>query len=268
MPKGLRDFIVYIEDVRKTIVKGNSVQVNSQKEKKSLQQLVDSYFRDVRPSIVSHSSSSEFIMEIDAEMQDLLVYSHKRTNRSLIKKKLSGVKKKLIKLEAYSAVLRGVGSSTESANLIDRRIIEILQPLVPSAASSYEQALIDLDGPDRKSWRRPATDLREALRETLDHLAPDKDVTSQPGFKLEPDAKGPTMKQKTRFILVNRGLSKTLSETPEKAVDSIETAIGSFVRSVYRRSSVSTHTPTVRDEVLRVRDWVRIVLCELLEIRL
>jgi len=267
MSQGLRDFIVNVEDARKLIVKSNSVQVNSQKERKSLQQLVDSYFRDVRPSVVSHTASSDFIMKIDTGMQDLLVCSHKRTKRNLLKRKLSGVKKKLIQLEAHSAVLVGAGSSTESANLMDRRIIEILQPLVPSAALSYEQALIDLDGPDRKSWRGPATDLREALRETLDYLAPDKDVTSQPGFKLEPDSKGPTMKQKTRFILVSRGLSKTLSETPEKAVDSIETVIGSFVRSVYRRSSVSTHTPTVRDEVLLVRDWVRIVLCELLEIR-
>jgi hypothetical protein len=150
---------------------------------------------------------------------------------------------------------------------VDRRIVEILQRLVPSASFSYEQAILDDAGPKRRSYRGPATDLREALRETLDHLAPDKDVTSQPGFKLERDMKYPTMKQKVRFVLRKRGLTRTLSETPENAVDSVEATIGSFVRSVYNRSSVSTHTPTDRNEVLRVRDWVRIVLCELLEIR-
>lgn len=266
MAQGLRDFIADVERVRKQVSIGQSIEVTSQKQRTQLQQLVDCYFRDVRPSVLSHTASSDFINEIDIEMQDLLVCSHKRTKRSLLKKKLSSVKKKLIQLETYNVVLVGRGSSS-ALDLVDERIIEILQRLLPSAALSYEQALLDLAGPQRKSWRGPATDLREALRETLDHLAPDKDVTSQPGYKPEHDAKGPTMKQKVRFILHKRGTSKTLSETPENAVDSIETAIGSFVRSVYRRSSVSTHTPTVRDEVLRVRDWVRIVLCELLEIR-
>lgn len=267
MAQGLRDLIADVEGARKQVSKGGSVQVSSPGERKQLQQFIDSYFRDVRPSILSHEASSDFINEIDTDMQNLLECSHRHTTRSLIKKRLSDLKKKLIQLEAHSVVLVATGSTREATNLVDRRIIETLQRLVPSAALSYDQALIDLDGPDRKSWRGPALDLREALRETLDHLAPDKDVTSQAGFKLEPDAKGPTQKQKTRFILLKRGLSRTLSETPEKAVDSIETAIGSFVRSVYRRSSVSTHTPTARDEVMRVRDWVRIVLCELLEIR-
>ena len=267
MSQGLRDFIRDVEDVRKQVSKGQSLQVTSQKQKKQLQQIVDCYFRDVRPSVLSHSASSDFVKEIDTKMQDLLVCSHRRTKRSLLKSRLSGLKKKLIQLETHSLVLVGTGLSAPETDKVDIRIIETLRGLVPSAALSYEQAILDLAGPQRKSWRGPATDLREALRETLDHLAPDKDLTSHPGFKLEPDAKGPTMKQKVRFILRKRGLSKTLSETSEKAVDSVEASIGSFVRSVYSRSSVATHTPTNRDEVLRIRDLVRIVLCELLEIR-
>lgn len=267
MAQELRDLIASVEGVQKQVSKGKSVQVQSQKQKGSLQDLVDCYFRDVRPSFISHAASSDFVEEVDCKMQDLLECSHRLTKRSIIKKKLSSIKKKLIQLDSHSVALVATGSNTEATNLVDKRVIGTLQRLVPSAALSYEQALIDFDGPDRKSWRGPATDLREALRETLDHLAPDKDVTSQSGFKLETDAKGPTMKQKTRFILLKRGYSKTLSETPEKAVDLIETAFGSFVRSVYKRSNISTHTPTNRNEVLRVSDLVRIVLCELLEIR-
>ena len=108
--------------------------------------------------------------------------------------------------------------------------------------------------------------MREALRETLDHLAPDSAVTSQPGFKLEPDAKGPTMRQKVRFILAQRGIAGTFSETSERAAEAVDLAVGAFVRSVYSRSSISTHQPTDRSEVLRVREWVRIVLCELLSV--
>jgi len=266
MAQVIRDLIANIESARKQVSKGQSVQVRSQKEMQSLRHIVDFYFRDARPSFLSHASSSDFVEEIDSKMQDLLECTHKQTMRSVLKKKLSSIRKKLIQLDGYSLVLVSTDSST-AADLLDRRIIETLQRLIPSAGLSYEQAILDLSQSDRKSYRGPATDLRESLRETLDHLAPDKDVKSQLGFKLEGDMKCPSMKQKVRFVLRKRGLSKTLSETPEKAVDSVEAMIGSFIRSVYNRSSVSTHTPTDRNEVMRVRDWVRIVLCELLEIR-
>jgi hypothetical protein len=147
------------------------------------------------------------------------------------------------------------------------RIVTTLRALLPSAALSYEQALIDLDQPERLSWRGPATDLREALRETLDHLAPDTDVKGSAGYKQEADTRGPTMKQKVRYILKNRGVSKMLAAPAEDATVSIDEAIGNFVRSVYTRSSVSTHTPTDKNEVLRILDFVRVVLCELLEVR-
>jgi hypothetical protein len=146
-------------------------------------------------------------------------------------------------------------------------MITTLKALLPSAALSYEQALLDLSQEQRLSWRGPAADLREALRETLDHLAPDEEVVSAPGYKQEPGTHGPTMKQKVRFILRSRGLSKAVSATTEDATSSIDEAIGSFVRSVYTRSSVSTHTPTEKSEVRRVLDLVRVVLSELLEIR-
>ena len=75
------------------------------------------------------------------------------------------------------------------------------------------------------------------------------------------------MKQKARYILRKRGLKSAAVETSAKAMDAIEITVGTFIRSVYDRSSLSTHTPTNRNEVLRVRDLVRVVLCELLEIR-
>ena len=150
---------------------------------------------------------------------------------------------------------------------VDKRILDTLIQLAPSAALSYEQALLDIGNDSRLSWRGPATDLREALRETLDQLAPDKQVAAQPGFRLEKDCSGPTMKQKVRFVLARRGRPKSAMEAPEQAAVAVEEAVGAFVRSVYTRSSVSTHTPTDKDEILRVRDWVRVALCELLEAR-
>ena len=150
---------------------------------------------------------------------------------------------------------------------VDRIIVDTLRSLVPSAALAYEQGLVDLSSASRLSRRGPATDFREALTETLDHLAPDDAVKAQTGYKPEPNTHGPTMKQKVRYVLRQRNKSKLAVESSEMAVESVDGIVGGFVRSVYSRSSMSTHTPANRDEVIRVRDFVKLALCELLEIR-
>ena len=88
-----------------------------------------------------------------------------------------------------------------------------------------------------------------------------------PGYKQSADTNGPTMKQKVRFVMKSRGATKALSAPAEEARQSIDSAVGTIVCSVYTRSNVSTHTPTDKSEVLRIRDFVRVVMCELLEVR-
>ena len=56
---------------------------------------------------------------------------------------------------------------------VEVQIIETLQSLVPTAALSYQQAIRDLADSTRVSYRGPAAELREVLREVCDHLAPD-----------------------------------------------------------------------------------------------
>lgn len=171
-----------------------------------------------------------------------------------------------IAIDAQVVSSTAFAANQHKSHSVDLQIVGTLQSIVPSAALSYQQAVSDLQGATRLSWRGPATDLREALRETLDYLAPDEDVKAISGYKQEPNTSGPTMKQKVRFVLKNRGASKAVSAPTESAIDGVEESLGTFIRSVYTRSSVSTHTPTDKTEVLRVRDLVRVVLVELLEI--
>jgi len=231
-----------------------------------IRSLVDDYFRATRPSISIYPGLRTRLEEVDNCLQQVLSLTHRRTPVTAYRKLLQNCKGALVSLESLS-LTQAQTSPGLAQNDLDARIIETLESLVPAAASAYRQALTDLGDPLRASYRGPATDLREALRETLDHLAPDSEVRKQPGFNLEAGASGPTMKQKVRHVLSSRGVSRTLAETPERAADAVEEAVGAFVRSVYSRSSISTHTSTDRDEVLRVRDWVRVVMCELLQIR-
>lgn len=266
MPLKLPDYIRGLEQTRKELNKVNSPQLNSQKRRDSLRILVEKYFNDIRPNLMGASEQDEDVSKVDEIMQELLVLCHKRGSVKRYQILLSKARKGLIVLDARIVASLETSNKNMEANKADILIIQTLNQFIPSAALSYQQALIDLEADQRNSWRGPATDLREALRETLDHLAPDQDVTKMPGYKQSTDTNGPTMKQKVRFILKNRGVSKTLSAPAETATESIETAVGTFVRSVYTRLNVSTHTPTEKAEVIRIRDFVRVVLCELLEI--
>jgi hypothetical protein len=266
MPSHVTVLLADVEHERKALNKVQGNQLNSAASREALRTLVERYFSEIRPLVFERSPSAEHLSAVDSAMQELLTLCHKRGSVQKYKDLLREIKANLIHLESHLIS----SPSDPNANVRtdqDAKIVTTLRALLPSAALSYEQALEDLKQPERLSWRGPATDLREALRETLDHLAPDADVIASPGYKQQPDSHGPTMKQKVRYILKNRGRTKGLSAPAEDAASAVDEQLGNFVRSVYTRSSVSTHTPTDKAEVERILGLVRVVLGELLEAR-
>ena len=175
-------------------------------------------------------------------------------------------------IEADREVRLGEGTNPFAAlgparmSQIETIILETLKRLIPSAGASYQQALLDLNSEDRLSFRGTANELREALREVLDHLAPDSEVEKADGFKLEPRTMKPTQRQKVRHILRARRLPKTAIKVPEDAVTRVEEATASLTRSTYDRSSLSAHVTTARQEVEQMKMYIDSVLAELLEI--
>ena len=241
-------------------------QVSQKPIRREAREIVDVYFRNTREQLLLGHLDAQSLSDLDGRMQRLLEIAQKSSMVQTYRAEIKSLQRDLLSVEK-TALQSGSHSRGPTSEPVDRLILETLAKLLPSAARSYEQAIFDLHSKSRLSWRGPATDLRESLRETLDHLAPDADVIGEPGFKLEKDASAPTMKQKVRFILRKRGMGKTAIQSPEIATQAVDEIVGTFVRSVYSRSSVSTHTPTDRDEILRIRDWVRVALCELLAIR-
>jgi hypothetical protein len=171
------------------------------------------------------------------------------------------VKKKQIMLIAQELLLSVKAKVVADAEE-DEKIISKLATLVPSAAQSYKQAILDLIDDSRISFRGPALELREALREVLDHLAPDSEVTVAPGYAQEKNRTGPTMKQKVRFIMKKKG--KLPSEAPEQAVTAFEEAIATLTRAVYERSSRATHVASERQTVVQLRRYVVAVLHDII----
>ena len=146
----------------------------------------------------------------------------------------------------------GVKVGTVARTEEDEQTIRKLDALVPSAALSYEQAVLDLKDDSRVSFRGPALELREALREILDHLAPDSEVTAVPGYVQEKDRDGLTMKQKVRFVMKKKG-KRSSSDVPEQTVTAFEEAIAALTRAVYERSSRATHVASERQTVVQLR---------------
>jgi hypothetical protein len=247
--------------LRRAIKSGPGAQIQANADCEKIRTLCASYF-----ATRAELTDSEDVLTADGIFKELHSAARVKPSRAKVVDRLTTAKQLLVKLEG-AAMTSAAAKSAGRRTATDQLIIETLRDVCPSAAAAYSQALADLGADTRESWRGPATDLREALRETLDVLAPDDGVTKEPGFKLEKDAHRPTMKQKVRYILKKRGTPHGAMAAPESAVQGIEDILGGITRSVYNRTSISTHTATDKKEVVRVHAWVRLVLCDLLEVR-
>jgi hypothetical protein len=156
---------------------------------------------------------------------------------------------------------------TPFASKFEADLHTALEKLRPSTANSYFQALYDLADKNRPSVRGTAVELRETLRDVLDHLAPDNEVTKSPGFTFEDDKSRPTMKQKARFILKSRGLPHGARASTETAIERVEEATAALARSLYDRGSLSSHVAMTRTEAEQLKRYVDAILGDLLQIQ-
>jgi hypothetical protein len=169
-------------------------------------------------------------------------------------------------LEANVALMKARGDRRLVLSQTERSILDTLTRMLPNSARSYEQALRDIAMGSRVSWRGTATELREALREVMDHLAPDDQVMASPGFQLEDGQSRPTQKQKVRFILRARRSSSAAVAVAEASLSTVDEAVASLARTTYTRGSVSTHTATDGTEIRNLKRYSDALLAELLEI--
>jgi hypothetical protein len=229
--------------------------------------LATRYFSDVRPSIVSAVGEVESVLSHDRQWQQLVRLAHGNNTRRSYLRILGTLRKDLSEFNIASvAATIPETTSTSSLSREETRILLTLEALVPSAATSYRQGFNDLIGPERLSYRGTAAEFREALRETLDHLAPDTDVEKQHWYKRETDQKRPTMRQKARYILISRERNKTQMTSAEKIVGLIEELSGEVMRAVYNRASLATHVHQSKTEVRQIKRYVDAILFDLLEI--
>ena len=248
-----------------------TVNVSDRETKDNAIALASAYFNTYRAQIVEATGVTDAVLRHDEKWQDLVRLAHGNNQRKSYTKLLSSLAKQLREFSVVSLarVADTGGRVTGPSDLTpsELALVSTLEELLPTAAASYRQGLLDLRGADRLSYRGTASEFREALREALDCLAPDSEVVKQSGFKLEDGQKRPMMKQKARFVLTSRGRGRTQRAVTEKAIGVIEDLVGDVVRATYDRASLAAHLQTTRAEVLRIKRYVDTVLFDLLEVR-
>jgi hypothetical protein len=262
--------VAEIESLLAALRRGKSINVNDQQRKDSALSLSKRYFDEVRPSIVSRSGETKELLGHDEQWQRLVRLAHGNNARRTYVRTLSMLRKQATEFQVAALVnVSRVGSAQRAGNqdtVEEARLLETLERLVPSAATSYRQGMLDLRAPARLSYRGTASEFRESLREVLDHLAPDDSVIGQKGFKLEEKQSRPTMKQKVAFILSSRGAGKTQRSAAEKSARFIDELSGEVTRAVYDRASLATHVQQSKKEVEQIKRYVDTVLFDILEI--
>jgi len=255
------------EKLERSLGKVKAKHVNRHGPKDAIRLIANDYFGESLGIFVARLGGETDLARLDASIQELVRLAQARTRVADYRASISEIKRASGELEIK--LLKPANSVVHGQSAIasqHQRIIQSLLKISVSAANSFEQGLLDLQFLTRKSWRGTSVEFREALRETLDALAPDDLLTKQPGFKLEPNTTKPTMKQKAVSILRARRPKDPQVKSFTDAVEVVEGLIGNFVRSVYTRSSVAVHVSDSIGEVRKVRDYVTLVLAELLEI--
>jgi hypothetical protein len=259
------DFLKQIETLKKIVSKSTAVNINSQRIKDQAIDISKEYFSTQRPSLIEKKVLDETNLDIDNYFQELLRLTQGNNPQKKYISKIKSIEKLVKELSIKETTTIKIARTEFHSN--DQLLISTLEAIVPTAALSYKQALTDLNICNHKiSFRGTATELREALRETLDHLSPDTAIMKEPGFKLEQNQTKPTMKQKVRYILKMRNLNDTKRIPAEKSVEMVDEIIGQMTRAVYNRASLSTHLITTKQEVVQIKRYIDIVFHEILEL--
>jgi Predicted pPIWI-associating nuclease len=259
--------------VERAVARVTAVNVNTSAVRDGARSLVQDYFRRTRPDLRAVGIGEADLESMDRPMQRLLQLANGRNPKRSYLPVLREIREKTQNLEIMREYglgeLRRIEAppSPTMASGTEAKILDTLKELLPTAALSYEQALRDLhSSTERLSFRGTANELREALRETLDRLAPNEDVMAVSGFKLEKGRTAPTQKQKVRYILRSRQLPETARKAPEASVALIEELTGSLARASYERSSLSAHIASTEREVRQLKEYIDSVLAELLQV--
>lgn len=265
------EFAEKIRELEALLAQSHAHTVRGKRTREVARSLAQQFLREVRPHLAELAVPEASIARFDTPVRELLDASHQHAERAAYLRRLAEIRKVHTEVAPLREIQIGarasaIGQPIAVLTPIEQSIVRTLEGLSATAARSYQQAVVDLSGPPRHSYRGVAHELREALRETLDHFAPDADVMAESGFQLEKGLSRPTHRQKALYVLRKRRVSAGARRAPEEAVAMVEELGASIARSTYTRGSISAHGQASATEVRQMKMYVDAVLADLLEV--
>lgn len=253
-----REFLAFEKSIKKRRIRW----VTSRDDAQRMRALSAGWMKEYRPVFVGALGEVNHVLEVDQDVAWLRSRADARTASGDLCKRLRRIARIISRdlLPAYDAnrwsLSSNVVSPSEDGPLLERlaRVDEVI-------ARSYQQALHDLNDPNRLTYVGPAAELREVLGATIRRLSPpDEEIASAPWFKGHHGK--PTQAERVQAIMGDKERSAPATQT----LEIIDQAIGSVARATYKHASAVAHLgrSAVRDEVAKLRTWVEAVLGEIL----
>jgi hypothetical protein len=197
-------------------------------------------------------------------------------NKSLAILCHTGVVRKLERREFYKVAglmfknwFRRHGSLTIRPSVFDANIYEKLRQLAPEIASKYVTAW-SIYTTAFPNYSGAVSELRDVVTLVLHNLAPDEQVKSQPGYSPDKGGDGkpltkPTRKQRTDFIMRNKGVHDTGAINAEiNLLNTLIDQLAHVVSGGYGHASARTHTVATRDQAWKCLKQLDSILAQLL----
>ena len=148
---------------------------------------------------------------------------------------------------------------------LDQDIYNALESISNSLANSYSQIARDFGDENRTSWTGTAHEIRELLRKVLEQLAPTNLIKAELWYIKEPNASGPTQKQRVRYILSLKE-SDSNQQKVAQDINIIDDKIGELVRDVYGRASDAAHRSKNKAEAFKILRYFEAFAYDLLDL--
>lgn len=259
--------LVAFEKLKRQISRGKTATVAARADQNLAKAVAEAWFRTYRPAIVAIMGEGP-VETIDAGLQRVLKLTLSQSKRADFLAEMNSIIRHLKQGLVVEAKVAEWSREKEDEGIGDARVVQRLEKISPALADAYRQVLLDLSDTARMSYRGPANELREILREVLDALAPDAEVKAETWFRKAknspPKDQPPTQSEKARYIAIQRGLGSSARETVEEAATAVEERLGNVVRALYKRSNAATHIQREIKEVLQILRYADAILLELL----
>ena len=243
------EFEQQLEALEKALGRLKTIRVNTAEEISRIRAVISTWFETLRPVLASQGVEFAQLKAVDEPlsqcMELTLTRSPRNRYRSHIHQAARVFKRQIILHLSTRTANPPLDASTQM-------IVEKLSQLSPHLAVSYRQVHRDLTDNTRLSYRGTANELREILRETLEHLAPDDKVMAREWYRPVGDRRAPTHQQRARYILEKRGGGSSEQEVVNRALSVVEDGIAKLVRDLYSRAADAAHTPKDASEIERL----------------